>query len=128
MKHLVLVDSSVWIAATRHGGDSQTAIELGELLLSGRAAMTEPVWVELFQGIKGKREEVRLAELKMACTWLAFDEACWTETAATARTCLRAGVNVPLGDVLVFACALRYGVELLEQDRHFAIIRKAVKS
>lgn len=90
--------------------------------------MTEPVWIELFQGIKGKREEARLAESKKACTWLAFDEACWIEAAATARACLRAGVNVPLGDVLVFACAARHGVELLERDRHFAMIRKAVNS
>jgi hypothetical protein len=36
-------------------------------------------------------------------------------------------VNVPFGDVLVFACATRHGVELLERDRHFAMIRKAVK-
>jgi predicted nucleic acid-binding protein len=128
MKGRVLVDSSVWIAATRLGGDPQIAAELGELLLSGRAAMTEPVWIELFQGIKGKREEARLAESKNACTWLAFDEVCWTEAAATARACLRAGVNVPLGDVLVFACARRHGVELLERDRHFEMIRNAVKS
>jgi predicted nucleic acid-binding protein len=127
MKDRVLVDSSVWIAATRLGGDPQAAAELGELLLSGRAAMTEPVWIELFQGIKGKREEARLAESKKACTWLAFDEACWTEAAATARACLRTGVNVPLGDVLVFACAKRHGVELMERDRHFTMIRKAVK-
>ncbi len=128
MKDRILVDSSVWIAATRVGGDPQIAAELGDLLLSGRAAMTGPVWVELFQGIKGKREEARLTELKKACNWLAFDEACWTEAAATARACLRAGVNVPLGDVLVFACATRHGVELLERDRHFAMIRKAVKT
>lgn len=128
MKGRVLVDSSVWIAATRLGGDPKVAAELGKLLLSGRAAMTDPIWVELFQGIKNKREEARLAELKNACTWLAFDEACWTEVAAVARACLRAGVNVPLGDVLVFACATRHGVELLERDRHFTMIRKAVKS
>lgn len=126
MKDRVLVDSSVWIAATRLGGNPKIATELGELLFSGRAAMTEPVWIELFQGIKGKREEARLEESKKACAWLAFDEACWTEAAATARACLRAGVNVPLGDVLVFACAKRHGVELLERDRHFAMIRKAV--
>lgn len=128
MKELVLVDSSVWIAAIRLGGDPRIAAELGDLLLSGRAAMTEPVWIELFQGIKGKREEARLVESRKACTWLAFDDACWTAAAATARACLRAGVNLPLGDVLVFACARRYGVELLERDRHFAMIRKAVEA
>jgi Arc/MetJ family transcription regulator len=87
-----------------------------------------------FTGAKTKREAVvkalegyRLVESKKACAWLAFDEACWTEAAATARACLRAGVKVPLGDVLVYACATRHGVELLERDRHFAMIRKAMK-
>ncbi len=39
-----------------------------------------------------------------------------------------AGIIVPFSDVLIFACATRYGVELLERDRHFAMIRKAMKS
>jgi predicted nucleic acid-binding protein len=89
--------------------------------------MTEPVWLELFHGIKGKREDARLAESKEACLWLAFDDACWTEAAATARACLRAGLNVPFGDGLVSACARRYEVELWERDRHFAMITKSME-
>lgn len=127
MKDRVLVDSSVWIEATRKRGDPAIAVELGELLLSGRAAMTEPVWLEIYQGIRGKKEEERLKEVRSSCTWLAFDDACWVEAAATARACQRAGVNVPFGDMMVFACAKRYGVELREQDRHFAMIRGAMK-
>ena len=127
MKNCLLIDSSVWIAATRKGGDESVAAELGKLLSSGRAAMTQPIWLELFQGIKSKQEEMRLAVSKQSCVWLDFDDACWAEAAKTARACLRAGVNVPFGDVLVYACAARYGVELLEKDRHFAMIRKAMK-
>ena len=89
--------------------------------------MTEPVWLELYQGIRGKREEARLAESRRACIWLEFDAACWTEAASCARTCIRAGVNVPFGDILVHACATRHGLELLERDRHFAMIRKAME-
>lgn len=127
MKTLVLVDSSVWIEATRKGGDPAVAAKLGDLLLSGRAAMTEPVWFEIYQGIRGKKEEARLEASKSSCTWLAFDKACWVEAAATARACQEAGVNVPFGDILVHACSVRYGVELREQDRHFAMIRGAMK-
>lgn len=127
MKKCVLIDSSVWIAVTRKGGDPVLTAEVGELLFSRMAAMTEPVWIELYQGIKGKQEEAKLKKLKETCTWLAFDEGCWTEAAITARACQRSDVNVPLGDVLVHACAARYGVELKERDRHFAMIRKAIK-
>lgn len=127
MKNLMLVDSSVWIAATRKGGDQATAAELGELLLAGRVAMSAPVWMELYQGIRGRKEEERLEESRKSCTWLSFDDACWQKAAEISRDCLRSGVNVPLGDVLVFACAKRHGVELLERDRHFEMIRKVVE-
>jgi predicted nucleic acid-binding protein len=122
MRDLALVDSSAWIAATRQGGDREMAEQVGELLLSGRAAMTEPVWLELYQGIRGEREEARLEETRRACVWLTFDDRCWQVAATTARACLRAGVNVPFGDVLAYSCAKRHDVELLEQDRHFAMI------
>lgn len=126
MNDLVLVDSSAWISAARQGGDPEVAAEVGELLQAGRAAMAAPVWVELYQGIRSKREEARLAESRRACHWLSFDDACWTEAAVCSRACLRTGVNVPFGDILIHACATRHKVELLERDRHFAMIRKAM--
>ena len=121
------MDSSAWVEAGRPGGDPEIVSRLADLVSSGLAAMTEPVWMELYQGIRGKREEVRLEMTRSLCVWLEFDAECWQEAARIARICLRSGVNVPFGDVLVFACATRHGVELLERDRHFEMIRKAVK-
>ncbi len=89
--------------------------------------MRWPIWVELYQGARGKREKKALKDWREICLWLEFDETCWTEAAATARTCMRAGVNVPFGDVLIHACSKRHGVELLERDRHFAMILKAME-
>ncbi|MCH7225358.1 PIN domain-containing protein [Haloferula sp. A504] len=126
MSSLILIDSSVWVEVARKGGDSPLKDEVGELLSAGRAAMSWPVWVELFQGAKGKREEENLKGWRDLSQWLEFEAGCWAETATVARRCLRAGVNVPLGDVLVHACARRYDVGLLERDRHFALIREAM--
>jgi len=128
MNKPVLVDSSIWIEATRKGADPDVAAELGMLLAAGGAAMAWPVWIELYQGIRGNKEDARLASSRKLCAWLEFDDACWKQAAATARACLRAGANVPFGDILVFACAQRHGVELLERDRHFDMIRKAVNT
>jgi predicted nucleic acid-binding protein len=127
MSSTILIDSSVWVEVSRKNGDESLKAELAELLRAGRTAMTWPVWVELHQGAKGKREEENLKGWREVSRWLDFDDACWTEAAATARACMRAGVNVPFGDVLVFACATRHGVELLERDRHFAMIAKVMK-
>ena len=122
-----LIDSSVWVEVSRKGGDELLRAELAELLRAGRTAMTWPVWVELHQGAKGRRDEENLKGWREVSHWLDFDDACWTEAAKTARACLRSGVNVPFGDVLVSACARRYGLELLERDRHFAMIAKAME-
>ncbi len=127
MNSKILIDSSAWVEVSRKSGDESLKAELAALLRAGRTAMTWPVWVELHQGAKGKREEENLKGWREVSHWLDFDDACWTEGAKTARACLQAGINVPFGDVLVFACAIRHGVELLERDRHFAMIRKAVK-
>jgi predicted nucleic acid-binding protein len=128
MKSTVLIDSSVWVEVSRKGGDESLKAELAALLRAGRTAMTWPVWVELHQGARGRREEENLKGWREVSQWLEFDDACWSEAARAARACLQAGVNVPFGDVLVHACAARHGVELLERDRHFAMIRQAIES
>lgn len=126
MKPAILIDTSVWVEVSRKTGDESLKAELADLLRAGRTAMTWPVWMELHQRAKGKRDEENLKGWREVSHWLEFDDACWAEAAATARICLRSGVNVPFGDVLVLACARRHGVELLERDRHFAMITKAM--
>jgi predicted nucleic acid-binding protein len=127
MKSLVLIDSSAWVEAGRPSGEPGIVARVEWLISSGFAAMTERVWLELYQGARGKREEEQLARWRSLCVWLNFDAVCWQQAAKIARTCLRSGVNVPFADVLVDACARRYGVELLERDRHFAMIAHAIK-
>lgn len=127
MKTAVLLDSSIWVEVSRDSGDPALKEEVAALIRDRRTAMTWPIWVEMYRGARGRREEENLRSWREVSTWLEFDDECWTETAATARACQRAGVNVPFGDVLVHACAVRYGVELRERDRHFAMIRGATK-
>jgi len=125
MTSAVLIDSSVWIEVSRKGGDEDLKQEVAELLRSTRTAMAWPVWVELHQGAKRRREEENLRGWREVSRWLDFDDDCWTRAAVAARACLRAGANVPFGDILIHSCAARYGLELLERDRHFAMIREA---
>ena len=127
MKSTILIDSSVWVEVSRKSGDESLKAELAELMRAGRTAMTWPVWLELYQGSNGRRDEENLQGWREVSHWLEFDAECWQEAARIARTCLRSGVNVPFGDVLVFACATRHGVELLERDRHFGMITNAMK-
>jgi predicted nucleic acid-binding protein len=101
MNSLVLIDSSVWVEVSRKDGNEALKEEVAGLLRTSRTAMTWPVWVELHQGAKGRREEENLRGWRELSRWLEFDDDCWTRAATTARTCLRTGVSVPFGDILI---------------------------
>lgn len=122
----LLVDSSAWIDVLRNQASTplRKAVEIA--LHEQRAAMTEPVWLELYRGVKGKRELEQLQELRELCHWLTFDEGCWQTASEISRKCRERGVAVPLGDVLIFACSQRHSAELLEADKHFEMIQKCM--
>jgi predicted nucleic acid-binding protein len=123
---LVLIDTSAWIDVLRDGGDAAVRGAVTSALSENRAAMAAPVWVELYGGVRGKKELEQLAALRRLCHWLDIDDECWNRAAETARACREKGVTVPLGDVLVFGCAQRHGIGILEKDKHFVMIAKAV--
>ena len=101
--------------------------EIEVLLTEGRAAITAPVWHELYQGVRGKREERHLHDLRQLCIWLDFDARCWELAATHGRTCLRDGTNVPTSDLLIYCCAQHYKVGLLHRDKHFNLIAQSVE-
>ena len=123
----ILVDSSAWVEVLRNRAAPALRQSVEEALHEGRAALTAPVWVELYRGVRGKRELQQLNSLRSLCRWLDFDDDCWELAAQTVRECREHGAAVPLGDVLVFACGQRHAVEIIEHDQHFAQIAKATK-
>ena len=125
---LVLIDTSVWVEVLRGSGATALKGEVESALNESRAAMTAPVWVELYRGVRGKKELEQLASLRRLCHWLAVDDETWEKTATTMRLCREKGVAVPMSDVLIFSCAQRFGVALLEKDNHFGLIAKAVRA
>lgn len=126
-KHLALIDSSAWIEVLRNKPSPGLRAEVESALHENRAALTAPVWVELYRGVRGKTEMQQLESLRRLCHWLDFDSTCWERAATLARSCREKGFTVPLGDILVFACSERHGAKLIEKDQHFAMIAKASK-
>lgn len=125
---LVLIDTSVWIEVLRSGGAATLRGDVEAALNENRAAMSAPVWVELYRGVREKKELEQLASLRRLCHWLDVDAETWEKAATAARLCREKGVAVPMSDVLVFSCAQRYRVALLEKDSHFGLIAKAVRA
>jgi predicted nucleic acid-binding protein len=112
----VVVDSSSWIEFIR-GGEA-AAPGVAEALREGTAAMTEPVWAELWSGARGGREERFLEGLRDSCAWLSIDGESWDQCYRLRRGARQRGLNCPLADVLVVACARRHGAGLLHRDKH----------
>ncbi len=122
-----LIDTSAWISVLRPMGDKTLQSEIERLLKEERAAITAPVWLELYQGIKSKREQAQLNNLRSLCIWLEFSADCWELTATHARTCRRKGANVPTSDLLIYCCAEIHKTKLLHRDKHFELITSALQ-
>jgi len=120
-----LIDSSAWIEILRNRSENPLKMLIAQSLESKTAAMTEPVWFELSRGVRGKKEQSHLASLRHLCQWLSFDERCWEQATKLGIHCVRAGLNVPTGDLLVAACARRHSAKLIECDKHFRMIDQA---
>lgn len=117
-----LIDSSTWIEFMR-GGEAARP-DVADALRNGSAALTQPVWAELWSGARNKREDGFLNGMKASCQWLDCDQECWDRSYDLRRKAIRKGLNCPLADVLIVACALRHGAELYHSDKHITALLK----
>ncbi len=123
---MILLDTSICIDLFRGNLTPTRSSEVIDLTKARQIAITPLVWVELYQGVRGKREDDELSRFLTLVKVLEFDQACWNETARISRICKRRGVNAPLSDIQIQACANRYGIGILHQDRHFDLIQEAL--
>jgi predicted nucleic acid-binding protein len=120
----VLIDSSCWIDFLRDGAVKQHRIT--DAIRNQSAVLCPVIWVELSSGLKGKRERQTLANIKEVCGWLDIDNRTWNMAADLRRLARQKGLNCPLADVLVVACAKRHGAEVLHRDKHFDALLKLI--
>lgn len=117
---MVLVDSSIWISFLR--GNSELPESLPQQLTDGEARICPVIWVELYSGVKGKREEQLLGQIADLCPSLEIDHAVWKQACLIAREARLSGINCPLADILIVACARQHGATLSHDDKHMALL------
>jgi predicted nucleic acid-binding protein len=122
----VLIDTSAWVEALRLGGDTTTRAAVTEATVDGRAAICEPVLLELWNGAGSARDRDLLRGLERDLTALATTQEVWALARGLASRCRAAGVTVPAIDLLIAAHARHHGADLLHRDRHFDQIARAV--
>jgi len=116
---LVLIDTSVWIAALDPAGDDGCRRQVSALLTSRRAATCEIVVAEVLRGAEDDREAQLLEERLRSLVRLSMDG---VGAVAAAMGRKMGTPRQRLADLLVAAVAFAHDVALLHRDRHLAQI------
>jgi len=72
--------------------------------------------------VSGAGERKVLREYESIVLDLPITEAVWELAIRLAGRGRESGLNVPLADLVIFACARVHGVELAHADRHFDLL------
>lgn len=115
----LLIDSSAWIDFFREDGDADTAAEVRNALLQGRARFTDMVRLELWNGARAAGDQRLLRDLEKQVEHVPTSPAVWSDACDLARSLRSAGITVPATDILIAACARHYRLGLLHRDEHF---------
>ena len=116
-----LVDTSSWIDYLRNLA-TDASLRVEKLVLAEEAGWCEMVVVELWNGARGNKEKLDLADLESEVTLFPVDALVWQKATKLAKLCRNSGLTIPSGDLIVAACASHYGLEIEHCDRHFDIL------
>jgi predicted nucleic acid-binding protein len=115
----VLVDSSLWVHQLRRSGDPAKRNRVNRLLLAGEAAWCPVVRLELWRGVANDGERRTLRQYEIRVPDYPLTPEVWDEAIQLASRSRRAGITVPVADLLIFACALVHELDLAHDDAHF---------
>lgn len=106
----------------RPSGDQAVRSRVEAALTSGQACWCAPVQLELWNGARGMKERAVLRKLAETVPDLLIDEAVWETAYDLARRARSKGVTVPAIDLIIAACARRYGATLESSDTDFDLL------
>jgi predicted nucleic acid-binding protein len=115
----VLVDTSAWIDSIRSDGDPEVRASVRAATLEGQAVLCDMVLLELWNGARAASEKRFLQGLERDLEKVPTPPAVWEAASELARTCRAAGFSAPATDLLIAACAMYHGLEILHRDKHF---------
>ncbi len=115
---MVLVDTSIWVEASRRDGDPTAKLGLEGLLEEYEAALCGPVRLEFLGGAR-KPERQWLSSRLDCLPLIEVTAADWETAVAHSWTLRDQGETVPWNDILIATIALRVGMRVYARDRHF---------
>lgn len=119
---MILVDTSVWVAALRKG-DGPEARALTALLDDDRVAMASPVRIEILSGAS-VQNLTRLRRLLSALPNWMPTAATWQSLEAWVTQAVAAGQTFGVGDLLIAGIGAEHGAEIWSLDGAFPRMAK----
>jgi len=115
---MVLVDTSVWIEASRRDGDLAYKVGLENLLEEYEAAWCSPVKLEFMGGAR-KEDRKKLAFWFDCIPYRTTEERHWEQAKQNAWKLRDQGHTLPWNDILIASMALDANLRVYAKDHHF---------
>jgi predicted nucleic acid-binding protein len=125
---LILLETSALIEAWRKNGRADAKARVESALRSGRAALCQPVVLELSAGMKKEAEFKLLQDYLDVLPLLPITDEVWRLAASRARLFRSHGLTLSNFDILIFATAEHHNANIVTLDRHFAQMREVLRN
>jgi hypothetical protein len=117
-----LVDTSVWVRY--FNGEEGLEDRIKSLILKDKVLTAGVIILEILRGAKSVAGYNQLYLDFKALPLLEADAEVWEEGYQMGFQLRKAGITVPLADILIAAIAIRHRSPLLHRDKHFSLIAK----
>lgn len=115
---MVIVDSSIWIEASRRTGSLEVKVAIEGLLAENEAGLCSPVMLEVLGG--ARKEERKMLNADFSCLpYVRVKEEDYVAAVRNNWKLRDAGITAPANDVLIATIALRMECRVYALDKHF---------
>jgi predicted nucleic acid-binding protein len=122
---MVIVDTSVWIEASRRDGDLAYKVGLEKLLEEYEAALCSPVKLEFMGG--ARKEDRKKLEFWFECIpYRSVTEIHWERAKLNAWKLRDRGLTLPWNDILIATMAIESDLRAYAKDTHFEQMAEAL--
>jgi hypothetical protein len=122
---MILVDSSALIEWYRPEGDADVRAAVRSAIAGDRIAINGIIQAEILPFARSERERDAIASDFWAFHWLDLGRSTFDLASSVGFELRRQGITVPATDLVIAACAIEAGAELLHMDSHFEQIARA---
>ncbi len=119
---MILIDTSAWIASFKKTGDHELKEFMRQGIVSGLAATSPVIILELLQGCRSVGERDALKMKLESLDILSITSSVWEQAYELGFSLRRKGLTIPTVDLIIAALAIENKTLLVHHDEHFEMM------